>query len=116
MAEGVRRHAASEEMPATPIEDRAERCRPALWVLARRTFAAPRGVAGKGADGPAQDDQGSVAMPVSGRKRMRIGAEGSGVGPGDLWRHPPSVWHESVALEDCVQIEIKAPPCRTWNL
>lgn len=35
--------------------------------------------------------------------------------PGSVWRHPPGVVHHSEALEDCVQIEVKSPPCRTWD-
>ena len=36
-------------------------------------------------------------------------------GPGSVWRHDPGVVHYSEALEDCVQIEIKSPPCKTWT-
>ena len=37
-------------------------------------------------------------------------------GPGDSWVHPRGVPHYSEALEDCVQIEVKSPPIRTWRL
>jgi quercetin dioxygenase-like cupin family protein len=34
---------------------------------------------------------------------------------GDAWRHPPGVPHWSETLEDCVAIEIKSPPRKTWT-
>ena len=34
--------------------------------------------------------------------------------PGDAWIHPRGVPHYSEALEDCVQVEVKSPPRKTW--
>ena len=72
---------------------------------------------GKGLIDPVHqhDDHESVAILVSGRLRMWIGGEEFVAGPGDVWRHPPGVPHYSEALEECVQIEIKSPACKTWT-
>ncbi len=46
---------------------------------------------------------------VSGRMRLRIGAEQHEVGPGDSWCIPGSVEHSAVILEDSVAIEVFSP-------
>lgn len=33
---------------------------------------------------------------------------------GDAWIHPRGVPHFSEALEDCIQVEVKSPPRKTW--
>ena len=60
------------------------------------------------------DDHESVATLISGRLRNVIGDQTFIAGPGATWRHPAGVVHSSEALEDCVQIEIKTPPRKTW--
>ena len=66
-------------------------------------------------DNPHQhDDHESVATLISGRMRNVIGDQEFIAEPGATWRHPPGVVHGSEALEDCVQIEIKTPPYKTW--
>ena len=72
---------------------------------------------GKGLIDPphTHDDHVSVGMLLSGRMRMIIGDDEFTAEPGSVWRHPPGVVHYSEALEDCVQIEVKSPPCRTWD-
>ena len=61
------------------------------------------------------DDHESVATLISGRMRNRIGDEEFISEAGAVWRHPPGVVHSSEALEDCVQIEVKRPPRKTWS-
>ena len=34
--------------------------------------------------------------------------------PGDVWYHPEGVPHYTETLVDSVQIEVKAPACKTW--
>ena len=66
-------------------------------------------------DNPHQhDDHESVATLISGRLRNVIGEHEFIAEPGATWRHPPGVVHSSEALEECVQIEIKTPPHKTW--
>ena len=60
------------------------------------------------------DDHESVATLISGRLRNVIGDQTFIAEPGATWRHPAGVVHSSEALEDCVQIEIKTPPRKTW--
>ena len=62
------------------------------------------------------DDHESVAILLSGKLRMVIDGHEFIAGPGDCWVHPRGVPHYSEALEDCVQIEVKSPPIRTWRL
>jgi quercetin dioxygenase-like cupin family protein len=60
------------------------------------------------------NDHSTIACLLSGRLRIHIGDETHIAEPGDVWAHPQGVWHFSEALEDCVQIEVKAPACKTW--
>ena len=62
------------------------------------------------------DDHESIAILISGKLRMVIDGREFIAGPGDSWVHPRGVPHYSEALEDCVQIEVKSPPIRTWRL
>lgn len=62
------------------------------------------------------DDHESMAILLPGKLRMVIDGNESILGPGDSWLHPHGVPHYSEAHEDCVQIEIKSPPIRTWRL
>lgn len=61
------------------------------------------------------DDHVSVATLISGKMRMVIGDEEFIAEAGSVWQHPPGVPHYSEALEDCVQIEVKSPPKKTWS-
>lgn len=61
------------------------------------------------------DDHETVATLVSGRLKNIIGDQEFIAEAGATWRHPPGVVHGSEALEDCVQIEIKTPPHKTWT-
>lgn len=62
------------------------------------------------------DDHESIAVLLSGKLRLVIDGQEFIAGPGDSWVHPRGVRHFSEALEDCVQIEVKSPPIRTWKL
>ena len=107
-----------EEIPITNIEGHSEQGQLSLKVLmTTKDFVLLKAWRGAGLVDPPHkhDDHESVATLISGRMRMKIGDEEFEVGPGDTWRHPPGVVHSSVALEPCVQIEIKSPPRRTWN-
>jgi mannose-6-phosphate isomerase-like protein (cupin superfamily) len=108
-----------ETIPIASIEGHQEQGELSLKVLmATEDFVMLWAERGAGLiDPPHQhDDHESVAMLLKGRMRMHIGGEEFEVGPGDVWRHPPGVVHGSEALEPCIQIEIKSPPRRTWNL
>lgn len=61
------------------------------------------------------DDHESIVYLVSGRMELVIGDLTFIAQSGDAWRHPVGVPHSSVALEDCVAIEVKSPPRKTWN-
>lgn len=60
------------------------------------------------------DDHESVGYLIEGRMRIVIGGEEFIAGPGSSWIHPAGVEHYSEALEDCLQVEIKSPPRKTW--
>lgn len=60
-------------------------------------------------------DHESIVYLLRGRMELVIGAERFVAQAGDAWRHPVGVAHSSVALEDCVAVEVKSPPRRTWN-
>ena len=64
----------------------------------------------------AHDDHESIVYLIRGRMELVIGDETFVAQAGDAWRHPIGVPHSSVALEDCVAIEVKSPPRKTWNL
>jgi quercetin dioxygenase-like cupin family protein len=113
-----RKDADIPEQPVAAIEGHQEQGRLSLKVLmTTEDFVVLKAFRGKGLVDPPHrhDDHESVATLVSGRMRMHIGGEEFEVGPGDVWRHPPGVVHGSTALEDCVQIEIKSPPRKTWS-
>jgi len=61
------------------------------------------------------DDHETVSYLISGKLRLIIGGKESIAGPGTSWRHPRGVDHYSEALEDCVQVEVKSPPRKTWT-
>jgi quercetin dioxygenase-like cupin family protein len=61
------------------------------------------------------DDHESIGYLISGRMRLVIGGQESLAEPGDAWLHPRGVPHFSEALEDCVQVEVKSPPRKTWS-
>ena len=63
----------------------------------------------------AHPDHESICYLVSGRVRVVIEGESFIAEPGDCWIHPPGVKHYHEALEESVQIEIKAPPTKTWS-
>jgi len=60
------------------------------------------------------EDHSTVCCLLYGRLRLHIGDQTFLAEPGDVWMHPQGVPHHSEALEDCCQIEVKAPACRTW--
>ena len=60
------------------------------------------------------DDHESVIYLVRGRMRLVIDGKETLVGPGDAWIHPRGVPHHSEALEECLAIEVKTPPRKTW--
>lgn len=63
----------------------------------------------------AHDDHESVVYLVKGSMKVVIGGEAFVARAGDAWLHPPGVRHWSEALEDCVAIEVKSPPRKTWQ-
>ena len=64
----------------------------------------------------AHDDHESIVYLIRGRMELVIGDETFVAQAGDAWRHPIGVPHSGVALEDCVAIEVKSQPRKTWNL
>ena len=60
------------------------------------------------------DDHESCGYLIEGEMRVVIGGKEHMAGPGSSWRHPVGVEHLSEALTDCLQIEIKSPPRKTW--
>ena len=60
------------------------------------------------------DDHSTIACLLYGTLRLHIGEQTFLAEPGDVWMHPQGVPHYSEALEDCCQIEVKAPACKTW--
>jgi len=90
-------------------------CRLGL-VIAGENALMTRSFRGKGLIDPPHrhDDHESIGMLLSGKLHLTIDGEEFVAGPGDVWLHKRGVVHASVALEDCVQIEIKSPPRRTW--
>ena len=60
------------------------------------------------------DDHESLIYLVRGRMRLVIDGTETLVGPGDAWIHPRGVPHHSEALEECMTIEVKTPPKKTW--
>ncbi|NKY31865.1 cupin domain-containing protein [Nocardia speluncae] len=71
---------------------------------------------GKGMVDPmhVHDDHESIGYLLRGRLRLVIGDEEFIAEAGDTWLHPRGVPHMSEALEDCVQLEVKSPPRKTW--
>ncbi len=61
------------------------------------------------------DDHESCGYLIEGQMRVVVGGEEYIAGPGSSWRHPVGVDHFSEALTDCLQIEIKSPPRKTWT-
>ncbi len=61
------------------------------------------------------DDHESVVYLVKGRMRLVIDGKEFIAQAGDAWIHPKGVKHWSETLEDCLAIEIKSPPRKTWN-
>lgn len=59
-------------------------------------------------------DHESMGYLISGKLRLIIGGKDFIATPGSSWVHPVGVDHYSEALEDCLQIEIKSPPRKTW--
>jgi quercetin dioxygenase-like cupin family protein len=60
------------------------------------------------------DDHETSCHLVSGKLKLWIGGEEFIAVAGDTWFHPKGVPHWSEALEDCVQVEVKSPPVKTW--
>ncbi|UCE31993.1 MAG: cupin domain-containing protein [Burkholderiales bacterium] len=61
------------------------------------------------------DDHESVVYLIRGRMRLVIGGDEFIVEAGDAWIHPRGVPHWSETLEDCLAVEIKSPPRKTWS-
>jgi quercetin dioxygenase-like cupin family protein len=105
------------EHPIKRIEDvvLSGECRLGL-VIAGENALMTRSFRGKGLIDPphCHDDHESIGMLLSGKLHLTINGEEFVAGPGDVWLHKRGVVHASVALEDCMQIEIKSPPRRTW--
>ena len=60
------------------------------------------------------DDHESVIYLVKGKMWLWIDGKEFTASQGDSWMHPRGVPHYSEALEDCVAIEVKSPPRKTW--
>ena len=63
----------------------------------------------------AHGDHESMVYLVKGSMKLVIDGQEFVARAGDAWRHPPGVVHWSETLEDCVSIEIKSPPRKTWT-
>ena len=63
----------------------------------------------------AHDDHESIVYLVKGSMRLVIDGREFIARAGDAWLHPRGVPHWSETLEDCVAIEIKSPPRKTWT-
>ena len=61
------------------------------------------------------DDHESVVYLIRGRMKLVIGGKEFVAKAGDAWIHPQGVPHWSETLEDCLALEIKSPPRKTWN-
>ena len=60
------------------------------------------------------DDHSTIMCLLSGKLILHIGDETFECNPGDVWYHPQGVPHYTETLVDSVQIEVKAPACKTW--
>lgn len=60
------------------------------------------------------DDHETSCHLVKGRLKLGIADKEFIAKAGDTWFHPKGVAHWSEALEDCIQIEVKSPPVKTW--
>jgi quercetin dioxygenase-like cupin family protein len=61
------------------------------------------------------DDHESIVYLVKGSMRLVIDGREFIARAGDAWLHPRGVPHWSETLEDCVAIEVKSPPRKTWS-
>ena len=61
------------------------------------------------------DDHESIVYLVKGSMRLVIDGREFVARAGDAWLHPRGMPHWSETLEDCVAIEIKSPPRKTWT-
>lgn len=61
------------------------------------------------------DDHDTVCYLVRGHMDVTIDGKTFTARTGDSWQHPKGVWHSSVVHEECVQLEIKTPPIKTWQ-
>jgi len=61
------------------------------------------------------DDHESIVYLVKGSMRLVIDGREFIARAGDAWLHPRGAPHWSETLEDCVAIEIKSPPRKTWS-
>jgi quercetin dioxygenase-like cupin family protein len=70
----------------------------------------------KGRLGPSHrhDDHETTCHLISGKLRIWIGDKAFVALPGDTWFHPKGVLHQSEALQESVQVEVKSPPVKTW--
>ncbi|HZQ14871.1 MAG TPA: cupin domain-containing protein [Pseudolabrys sp.] len=59
-------------------------------------------------------DHSTICCLLSGKVKLFIGDQTFIAEAGDVWRHPPGVVHQTEALEDSIQIEVKSPACKTW--
>ncbi|TWT02848.1 cupin domain-containing protein [Reyranella sp. CPCC 100927] len=60
-------------------------------------------------------DHESMGYLIKGRMRLVIGGQEFIAEAGSSWVHPVGVDHYSEALEDCLQVEVKSPPRKTWK-
>lgn len=60
-------------------------------------------------------DHESIVYLIQGRMKLVIGEQHFEAVAGDAWRHPAGVPHYSEALEDCLALEVKSPPRKTWR-
>lgn len=62
----------------------------------------------------AHDDHETFNFLIKGKMRVMIEGQEFVAGPGSYWLHPEGVVHANEILEDCVQLEVKVPPAKTW--
>jgi len=59
-------------------------------------------------------DHESACYLIKGKLKLVIGGKELIAEPGSAWIHPVNLEHYSEALEDCLQVEVKSPPRKTW--
>ena len=70
----------------------------------------------KGTEDPphAHADHETFNYLIKGKMKVTIDGREFVAGPGSYWVHPAGIVHANEMIEDCVQLEVKMPPTKTW--